>query len=243
MKKSLLIAGAAIMAVAVPAIAATQATRRPPPPMAQQDITRAEVEAKVKEQFALFDANKDGTVTRDEITARRDAMRAQWQDERFKALDQNGDGSISRAEFDAAHQDRGPRGPRPDGSPPMAGNGPDGAPPPAGAMADGGPDAPPPPPGKGGRHEGRHDGFGRHGRMGPMMGGGMFGFALADADKNGQVTLAEATSAALARFDRMDANKDGKLTAQERRDAMKQMRGHGRKDGPRKPPAAAAQPS
>ncbi len=231
MKKSLLIAGAAIMAMAAPVIAATKAPQPPAPPMAQHDMNRAEVEARVKEQFALFDANKDGVVTRDEITARRDAMRTQRLDQRFKAMDQNGDGSISRTEFDAAHMDRARHGgPRPGGASgaPM--------PPPPDAMANGGPDTPPPPP-----HQGGHaDGHGHYGHKGAMMGGGIFGLNFADADKNGQITLAEATSAALARFDRMDANKDGKLTMQECRDAMKQMRGHDRKDGQPKPPAPSA---
>jgi len=105
MKKSLWIAGAAIAAVAMPALAAPQATPRPAAPMAK-DITRAEAEAKVKEYFALFDANKDGVVTTEEITAHREAARAKWRAERFNALDKDGDGAISRAEFDAAHQGR-----------------------------------------------------------------------------------------------------------------------------------------
>ncbi|GLT02127.1 hypothetical protein GCM10007897_35310 [Sphingobium jiangsuense] len=108
MKKSLLIAGAAILAVAAPAIAASQATPRPAAP-AGKDITRAEAEAKVKEYFALFDANKDGAVTKEEITARRDAARTKWRAERFNALDKDGNGAISRAEFDAAHQGRAGR--------------------------------------------------------------------------------------------------------------------------------------
>lgn len=223
MKKSLLIAGAAIVAAAVPAIAAT--TQAPPRAHASamhapaKDITRAEVEAKVKEHFTRFDTNKDGVVTKEEISARRDAMRAQWQDERFKALDKDGNGSISRAEFDAGHQARGAK--RPDGTPPSPG-----------AEA-----------GKGG-HGARHHGMG--GRGAGAMKGGMMAFHLVDADKDGKVTLAEATSGALARFDRMDANKDGKITAQERRDGMKQMREEWRKDGsPRRdaPPPAASKPS
>lgn len=114
MKKSLLIAGAAILAVAAPAIAASQATPRPAAPVGK-DITRAEAEAKVKEYFALFDANKDSAVTKEEITAQREAARTKWRAERFNALDKDGNGAISRAEFDAAHQDRAGRGPGADG--------------------------------------------------------------------------------------------------------------------------------
>jgi len=49
--------------------------------------------------------------------------------------------------------------------------------------------------------------------------GGLRGRMLerADADSNGSVSQAEFTSAALARFDRLDANNDGTITADERR--------------------------
>ncbi|MGE4429414.1 MAG: EF-hand domain-containing protein [Sphingobium sp.] len=221
MKKSLLIAGAAIIAAAVPAMAAQQAPSASPAATspAMKDITRAEVEAKVKEQFARYDTNKDGTVTREEISAQREAMRAQRQDERFKALDKDGNGAISRAEFDAGHADR------------WSGRG-------GKASADkaDGTKATAP-----GARDGKHWRHGK-GRMGHKMGGGMFAFGKADANKDGNITLAEATGAALAHFDKMDANKDGTVTAQERKDAMQQMREQWKKDGPRKDRAAPAQP-
>lgn len=50
-----------------------------------------------------------------------------------------------------------------------------------------------------------------------MMGRGMMG-------ADGQATRAEFTAAALARFDRMDANKDGQVTAEERRAAREAMK-------------------
>lgn len=221
MKNPVLIAGTALVALAAPALAlAAMPGARPggPGPKAMPDITRAEVVAQVKEHFAKVDANKDGAITMDEIQAYHDARRAERLDAMFKAMDANGDGAISRAEFEAAHAERGPR----------AGmKGPMGARP----MGDA-PDAPPPPP--------------MAGRMAPgmkgmgMMGGGMRGgrFAphdelaiggrmlrMADANKDGKVTLAEATQAALAHFDKMDANKDGVVTAQERRAAMRARRG------------------
>jgi hypothetical protein len=56
---------------------------------------------------------------------------------------------------------------------------------------------------------------GMHRRMGGMMGGGAL-FQLADANHDGRVTLAEATSGALRHFDMMDANRDGRLTPEER---------------------------
>ena len=47
------------------------------------------------------------------------------------------------------------------------------------------------------------------------FGGGML--AMADTNKDGQVTQAEAETLALQHFDRMDSNKDGQITPEERR--------------------------
>lgn len=58
--------------------------------------------------------------------------------------------------------------------------------------------------------------------MGMHLGGNMF--AMADANKDGRVSLAEAQQLALAHFDRADANHDGKLTREERRQAHQLMR-------------------
>ena len=57
----------------------------------------------------------------------------------------------------------------------------------------------------------------RHMRMnGPGgFGGGML--AMADTNKDGQVTQAEAEALALQHFDKMDANRDGQITPEERR--------------------------
>ncbi len=54
-------------------------------------------------------------------------------------------------------------------------------------------------------------------RGGEMRGGRMFG-------EDGQVTLAQMQERALARFDRMDANRDGVVTAEERREAWRARR-------------------
>lgn len=62
------------------------------------------------------------------------------------------------------------------------------------------------------RHAGMHGGFGA--RM----------FVMADLDKDGRVTLAEAQQAALTHFDRADLNHDGQLTPQERQQVRQQMR-------------------
>ena len=65
-------------------------------------------------------------------------------------------------------------------------------------------------------------------RMGARMRGmgGMGGhmFELADANRDGRVTLQEATNAALRHFDTADINRDGQLTPQERMQMHQRMR-------------------
>ena len=64
------------------------------------------------------------------------------------------------------------------------------------------------------------------GRMRGGMGGGMGGqmMTMADANKDGRVTLQEAQASALRRFDMTDANRDGQVTMEERRQMRMQMR-------------------
>lgn len=71
-----------------------------------------------------------------------------------------------------------------------------------------------------GARTGKH----RWGGRGRGHQGGMMMGRMADADKDGAVTQAEFTAAALARFDRTDANKDGQVTKEERQGARKAMR-------------------
>jgi hypothetical protein len=84
----------------------------------------------------------------------------------------------------------------------------------------------------GGDHAmGEHHG-GKH-AMGMGMGGrGMRGgmMKMADADKDGAISRQEFVAGALTRFDRGDANRDGKLTAEERRAARAAMRDRMRGD-------------
>ena len=49
-------------------------------------------------------------------------------------------------------------------------------------------------------------------------------FDMADANRDGRLTAAEAQNAALQHFDRVDANRDGTITPEERQRARKQMR-------------------
>ncbi|HEX6376758.1 MAG TPA: EF-hand domain-containing protein [Allosphingosinicella sp.] len=73
---------------------------------------------------------------------------------------------------------------------------------------------------RGDRGERRGQRFARRGGRGGMA--GRFGgraFAAMDLDRDGRVALAEASRAALARFDRIDADRDGTVNAQERQAA------------------------
>ena len=70
----------------------------------------------------------------------------------------------------------------------------------------------------------------RRGMRGHRGGGGRMGERMmerADTDNSGSVSQAEFNAAALARFDRADANGDGTITADERR-AMRGQRGERR---------------
>jgi Ca2+-binding EF-hand superfamily protein len=69
---------------------------------------------------------------------------------------------------------------------------------------------------------------GHHGDKAGRAGGHMF--AMADANKDGRLTLQEAQAAALRHFDMVDANKDGRVTPDERKQMRARMQ-HGRHQG------------
>lgn len=135
--------------------------------------------------------------------ADRDARMAQ----KFDEIDANHDGSISRDEFVAHHRAMMEHGMMPHG---------DGPPPPGGMAPMGGHGMR----GHGGHRMGGHD----------MMGGMMA--MMADANKDKTVTRAEYDAAVKARFDKVDANHDGKITPEERRAAFKAMRPRARDGEP-----------
>ncbi|KRB79492.1 hypothetical protein ASE00_19880 [Sphingomonas sp. Root710] len=184
MKKTTWIAGAALAATL--GVAAYAAAPDGPP------NTRAEVQARVAEQFKKADTNGDGFVTKAEADAARAAMKAKFaerraerRDERFAALDTDKNGALSKEEFSVRQ--------RPGGG------------------------------------DGEHRGHGRHGMHRGGMGGGHFGmggmwFDRADANKDGKVSLAEASAGALAMFDRVDTNKDGTISPEEHKAARDAMR-------------------
>lgn len=119
--------------------------------------------------------------------ADRSAQHAERQANMFASLDADDNGSISKAEWDKHSADRLAK--RAERSEKRAAAG-----------------------------EGKRDGMhgGHHGKRGGQhgMGGRMMGKADTDGDK--AVSQAEFQTAALARFDAADANKDGQVTAEER---------------------------
>lgn len=149
------------------------------------NLTRAELTQALTARFAKMDTNGDGTVTKEE----REAKRAARLDERFASIDTDKNGQISKAEFAAGHNrrtdgrmDGDRRGPgRPDGGPHMRG-----------------------------------------GHMRHMDGGKMGG--RPDANRDAPLTREAFMAQPLAMFDKVDANKDGTLTAAERQASRAAMR-------------------
>lgn len=147
-------------------------------------ISKSELTAALDARFVRLDANRDGKLTKEDRELRQKARL----DERFAALDTDKSGQISKAEFVAGHQARFGR---PDGD-----------------------DR-----GKRGMHEGRRFGHHGHGKGGMMRGHG-FG----EADKDGVVSRAEFMAGPLAMFDKADTNKDGVVTADEMKAAHQAAR-------------------
>ncbi|WP_260583578.1 EF-hand domain-containing protein [Sphingopyxis sp. PET50] len=135
--------------------------------------------------------------------ADRAAKRAEMQAKAFERLDADKDGNVSKAEWDQASADRQAKRTERLEKRAEAGE-----------------------PGKRGPglrgHHGRRGGH--HGMRGGMM-------MKADTDGDKAISAAEFQTAALARFDAADANKDGQVTAEERkaqRDAWKAKAGEWR---------------
>ena len=207
--KRFALAGVALAAlVAIPAVAQVGGDG---PARKAEPITRASVQAAVQARFAKVDADRDGYVTRAEADARaaqargerqeRMAQRRERMAERraglFDRLDSDKNGSISRAEFDAHAAARAERRAQRGGD---------------GEMRV--------------RRAMRHARMMRGHRMG-AMGGARFGGAMferLDADKDGRVSLAEASARALQMFDKADADRNGTVTIEERRAAWQRFR-------------------
>ncbi len=185
--------------IAVPVLAAPGGDRNMGDADGNGVLTRAEAQAAAGQMFARMDTNKDGKLDAADRTARHAAMQAK----RFAALDANSDGSISKAEWDQHGADRQAK--RAEWKEKHAAA--------AGEAGEG-------KRGMRGHHGKRGGHHGMRGDHGMMM--------KADTDGDKAISQAEFETAALARFDRLDANKDGQVTAEERqtqRAAWKAKRG------------------
>ncbi|MFL6845390.1 MAG: EF-hand domain-containing protein [Allosphingosinicella sp.] len=194
--KKILFAGVALLA-AVPVLAQPAPEGRGP--MAGP-LTRNAVQARVEARFARADANRDGFVTQDEIRARAEARRG----EREAARGERRGRMFDR--LDANHDGSISRAEF-DARPAFRGGE------------------------RGERGEGRamrgpRDG-GRFAHRGPrrgMMGMGGRGFAAMDLDHDGRIARGEAERSALERFDRVDTNRDGTISPEERQAAREAFR-------------------
>jgi hypothetical protein len=149
-------------------------------------ISKAEMTAALESRFARMDVDGDGQLTPKD----RELKRQQRLDARFAQMDADRNGQISKTEFMAAHEARAEkRGP-------------------------GGPE-------------------GRKWRGGPRRGPGMAGPAGRDA----VVTKADFIARGMTMFDRADANKDGFVTADEMKAARQAIRAKWQdRKGPPPPP-------
>ena len=182
------------------AAAAAFASAAPAQTGPARPLDRAGIEAQVREHFSRVDANRDGFIDQAETQAFRATARADRQRDRaerrqamFARLDANRDGSLSLAEFNAPRADRAQRGDRAERR---------------GQRADR-------------RSERRSNRMERRADRGPR-GFGMKAIERLDADRDGRVSLAEATTARLQRFDRVDTNRDGTISREEREAARGQ---------------------
>ena len=166
---------------------------------AAQPLSRAAVQTQVQTHFSAVDTNRDGFVTKAEVEARGDMRRSQRQ---AKNADRRG------SRFERLDTNK-------DGSVSRAEF--------DAAQAT-----------RAQRGEAGAERRAARAARGKMAGGGLMGgrfgarmLERADADRDGRLSLAEASTAALARFDRVDADRNGMITAAERqaaRQRMQQMR-------------------
>jgi Ca2+-binding EF-hand superfamily protein len=219
-------AAAALVLAGGAAFAQTAKPATAPTPRAHpaKTVTRAEVQSHLATMFAKLDTNHDGAISKDELAAveaKRDQkleQRAQRFDPSkiFARLDLNHDGKITAAEAEAARaQHVKAKGGQPAKAQAAAFKG-------LFARADANKD--------GVITSAEFDAMGQQikARM-EKAGAARDGmatrmFTMADANKDGRVSLAEMQQSALARFDRMDLNHDGKITPDERKAARQQRK-------------------
>jgi Ca2+-binding EF-hand superfamily protein len=196
--KKLLIAGAAGAALIAGTAVLAQPTASTPAAPGKVH-TRASVQSKVAEHFARLDTNRDGFVTK----AEADAVKASHATRRGERKAKRSGATFERMDANrdgsiARAEFDAARAKREQR---VAARDKDG---------DGRPDA---------RRMRGERGFG-------ALGGHMF--ETADANRDGRVSLQEATGAALRHFDAADTNRDGQVSREERRQMWQQMRGQRR---------------
>ena len=158
------------------------------------DFTRQQVIERVDQRFARLDLDRDGRFTREESQQRREQRREERAGRMFDRLDLNHDGNIGRAEFDQARARL--REERVERR-------------------------------EQGAERGEHRGMrGMRGMHGPRRGfRGMRGERWERLfGEQGFITLEQMRERALARFDRLDADRNGTVTMPERQQAREQLR-------------------
>lgn len=198
--KTLLIGGAALLASAA-ALGQVAPVTPAPAQHSERIQTRADVQAKVTEHFARVDANHDGSITKVEADAAMQAFHSKFAEHAKDRRDDRRDNVFERLDTNRdgavsrSEWDAG-AAQREQRIASRDRNG------------DGRPDV------RGIGHGGMRDMGSFGGRM----------FEMADANKDGRVTLQEAQAAALQHFDMADANRDGQITPDERRQLHERMR-------------------
>lgn len=191
---------------------ATQGTTKTPAD-ANRDgiITRAEIIAQADARFARLDANGDGQISAEERAAMKGKRGGGMKGKRDARLDTDRDGTVTDAERATAKADRTAR--RAQMTARMDTNG-DGTVSAEERTAFGK------------ARQARRPEGGQGPRMGRRGGGGERGAAMLariDTNGDGMISREEHRAAALTRFDRMDANKDGRVDAAERQAHRAQM--------------------
>ena len=201
-----LLIAAAVAALAVPAMAQVAPPAPAAPmkvrsgPMADGVMTLPEVQAKIAQAFQRKDANRDGALTQDELAKKGGMRRAKAPGAAMSKVRMDPAAAFDRIDSNkdgmiSRAEFAAGREMRMERRVEM--RGPDGA-----------------------KMKMRHPGMGRMG--GGMMGGRML--SMADTNKDGRVTLAEAQGAAAQHFAMADTNRDGRVTRDEMR-AMHQKMG------------------
>ena len=167
-------------------------------PAADRMQTRDQVVAKVRDHFAKLDTNRDGAIASDELQAMRGqhlAMRRKHDGDGDRMAMREGPMGNPNAAFDRLDANRDGMISRDEFAQGRAMHGE--------------------------RKMAMNEAPRANGREHRAKGGHLV--KMADADKDGRITLPEMTAAALQHFDRIDTNRDGRITPDERKAMHQQM--------------------